>query len=94
MRERITMMITFLLSLPIALVSFLILFFNVNMISKKLIYDFVFIIALLNFTIAIISIRKLMIDVKHDKKVINRKEKNVRDFYQYTQLLDPPEMNN
>jgi hypothetical protein len=64
------------------------------MISKKLIYDFVFIIALLNFTIAIISIRKLMIDVKHDKKVINRKEKNVRDFYQYTQLLDPPEMNN
>ena len=94
MRERITMMITFLLSLPIALVSFLILFFNVNMISKKLIYDFVFIIALLNFTIAIISIRKLMIEVKHDKKVINHKEKNVRDFYQYTQLLDPPEMNN
>ncbi len=89
-----TMMLTFLLSLPIALVSFLILFFNVNMISKKLIYDFVFVIALLNFVVAIISIRKLMIDVKHDKKIINRKEKNVRDFYQYTQLLDPPEMDN
>ena len=50
-----------------------------------------FVIAILVLLVAISSIYNRLIDVKYSLKLKQEKEKNIRDFYRYQQLVDPPD---
>ena len=51
-------------------------------------------VALLNFIIAIVYLHRLLAEIKYDNDERKEKEKNVRDCYQYYQLLNSSEINN
>ena len=51
-------------------------------------------IALVSLFISMVSMKQLIIDFRETKEEIVKKESNIRSFYMYQQLLDPPEMNN
>lgn len=69
---------------------------DANLIFTELVYLFVLVLAIFSLFVAIISIRSMLIDVKSSLELKQEKEKHVRDFYRYQQLLDPPDadMNN
>ena len=67
---------------------------DIKLILSELVYQFVFVISCLGFFIAVLSLRVTLTEVKSKINEEREKQKNVRDFYQYTQLLDPPSMNN
>jgi len=83
----------FLATLSASWVSFNVLN-DVNLIFTESVYQFVLIISGLSLIIAIISLHEILGEVKSKIKEEKEKQKNVRDFYQYTQLLDPPSMDN
>ena len=63
--------------------------FNVNLILTKSTFQFVFILSCLSFFVSILSIRKLLAEVKNMLKEEKIKQRNVKDVYMYQQLLDP-----
>jgi len=65
--------------------------FNLNLIITKSNFQFVFILSCLSFFVSILSIRKLITDVKNILKEEKIKQRNVKDVYMYSQLLDPPD---
>lgn len=48
----------------------------------------------ISFLVVLFSLRKLLMDVKSDISEKVLKEKNIRDIYQYNQVLDPPDIDN
>ncbi len=70
------------------------LLFDISLILTRFVYQFLFILSCCSITIAILSIREILSEVKSQIIEEKFKEKSIRDYYQYTQLLDPPEMNN
>jgi len=66
---------------------------NMSLISLPA-YLFVFILGCLSLVMALLSIRKRVSDVKTKINEEKEHEKNVKDFYLYQQLLNPPEINN
>ena len=48
----------------------------------------------LSYFVCIFSFYKLILSKKQIKREIDQKEKNVKDYYQYNQLLNPPEIDN
>lgn len=89
-----TRSIVFIFWLLLAILSTFFIIFNI--VNFEIVYLFVFIMAFLGLFIAIISINKMLIDAKYLLKLKKEKENNVRDFYRYQQLLNPPDsdMNN
>lgn len=87
----------FVVWLSVAILSAIWIIFNVinniSLISLP-VYLFVFILGFLSFIMALISIRKRVSDVKTKIDEEKEHEKNVKDFYLYQQLLNPPEINN
>ena len=65
--------------------------FNLNLILTQYPFQFVFILSCLSFIVSILSIRKLLAEVKNILKEERVKERNVKDVYVYSQLLDPPD---
>ncbi len=65
--------------------------FNLNLILTQSPFQFVFILSCLSFIVSILSIRKLLAEVKNILKEERVKERNVKDVYVYSQLLDPPD---
>ena len=53
-----------------------------------------FLLVCLSLMISVLSILNLFSDTKEIIKEDTSKQKNIRDFYIYYQLLEPPEMNN
>lgn len=68
--------------------------FNINLVLLETIYQLVLMVALLNFFIAIVFLRRFLAEIRYDLDERKGKEKNVRDCYLYYQLLNPPELNN
>ena len=62
-----------------------------NMFISKIIYVFIFVMVMFGFFGAIISVYNRFIKVKYLLKIKQEKEKNIRDFYRYQQILDPPD---
>lgn len=57
-------------------------------------YQFVAILTCFTALVGITSLRKLLIGIRFKINDIKEKEKNVKECYQYEQLLNPPIMNN
>jgi len=98
MKGRRTRGMLFIFCLLLATLSASWIFFSVlkdiNLFFTELIYQFVFIISCLSLIIALIYIHEILDEAKSKIKEKKEKQKNVRDYYQYTQLLDPPPMDN
>lgn len=90
--------ISFIFCLLLATLSASLIFFTVlrdiNLIFKELTYQFVFVISCLSLIISLIYIHEILDEAKSKMKKQKEKQKNIRDYYQYTQLLDPPSMDN
>jgi hypothetical protein len=48
----------------------------------------------MSFVLSSFFIYQIIADVRIDIKKIRETEKNIKDIYQYNQLLDPPSMHN
>jgi len=70
------------------------IFMNINLILSELMYQFVFLVSWLLFIISAISLHGIMAELKSEINMEKEKQKSVQEYYQYTQLLDPPTMNN
>jgi len=80
--------------LSILTLSTLCLVFVFSSIYAELI-NYVFLSTIfISFLVVLLSFRKLLIDVKSDISEKTLKEKNIRDIYQYNQILDPPDIDN
>ena len=84
--------------LLIAILSLLWIFYSVikdtGLIFSISTYLFVFILVCLTLVIALLSISNKVTAEKITIKKEEEHEENVRDYYLYQQLLDPPDMNN
>jgi len=98
MTDKKTLAKVFIFSLLLAVLSMSWFVFNmivdIDMVFRKISCQSALVLAFLSFFISIIFLRKLLISIQRDINRRNEKEKNIRDFRQYTMLLDPPTMNN
>jgi hypothetical protein len=60
----------------------------------KPLYQFVIVMACLSFVISVFSMHKLLVDIRSHINGVKEKEQNIKECYQYDQLLNPPIMNN
>ena len=67
---------------------------NINLILTDIVYQIIFTASCLGLIISVLVIRNILTDVEYHIDEDNQKQKNIKDYYQYIQLLDPPEMNN
>ena len=67
---------------------------NINLILNETLYQFALIISCVSILIAVISLIAIIFEIKLEINVDIEKQKNIRDYYRYNQLLDPPIMNN
>jgi len=65
-------------------------------IDKTFIFLITVILVLLSYglLIAFFSLHKIFTDIKSEFKILNTKEKAVRDIYRYDQFLNPPDIDN
>jgi hypothetical protein len=61
---------------------------------RQSLYQFVFVFCFFSLILAFLSVKGIIKDVNSNIEENNRKESSVRDYYQYCQLLEPPELNN
>ncbi len=94
MKEKRILALAFIFPLLIAIMSILFVMFNINLVLLEIIYQLVLMVALLSFFIAIVFLRRFLVEIRYDLDERKGKEKNVRDCYLYHQLLNPPELNN
>lgn len=97
MTGRRTLVIVFLFSLSSVVLSVSWLIFNrvdMGSILTENLYQFVLTMSCLSFVVTVVSLYRLLFDLRYKINEVKDKEKNVRDIYQYDQLLDPPIMNN
>ena len=83
-----------LISIIISLVCFTFCF--IIGIDKTFIFLITVILVLLSYglLIAFFSLHKIFTDIKSEFKILNTKEKAVRDIYRYDQFLNPPDIDN
>ena len=67
---------------------------NINLILSEKLYQYVLIISCVSLLIAVISLIAIISEIKLEINVDTEKQKNIRDYYKYNELLDPPIMNN
>ena len=98
MARKKTLAITFLCSLLLATLS--IVWLIVNGITNgglsvtEPLHQFVIIMACSSIVICIFSTNKLLFDIRSRINDVKEKERNIKECYQYDQLLNPPIMNN
>ena len=66
---------------------------NIELLLEPL-HQLVIIVLFLSIPISTVCLRKLLVDIRFKINEIKEKEKNVKECYQYDQLLNPPIMNN
>jgi hypothetical protein len=97
MAQKKTLTTIFLFSTAFAILSALWLLFNIIGNIELLLetsYQFVVTLMFLSILVSIACLRKLLIDIRSKINKIKEKEKNIKECYQYDQLLNPPIMNN
>ena len=92
--KMLTMVFTFWVLLIVMSTSWLVflLLNNINLVLQDLLFSIVLIIACISFTLSIFFIYQVIVDVLIEIKKTKEKEKNIKDIYQYDQILDPPSM--
>ncbi len=97
MVQKKTLITTFLFSTVLVILSVLWLLFNIvgniELLLEPL-HQLVVIVLFLSIFISTVCLRKLLVDIRFKINEIKEKEKNVKECYQYDQLLNPPIMNN
>lgn len=86
--------VIFIISMIICIFSTVAFFLSTNTIYLENVNHIIFITLILSYSVSIFSIYKIFSSKKNEKNEIKEKEKNVKDFYQYKQLLNPPEIDN
>ncbi len=66
---------------------------NIGLLLEPL-YQLVVIVLFLSIFIITVCLCKILVDMRFKINEIKEKEKNVKECYQYDQLLNPPIMNN
>ena len=94
--KMLTMIFTFWILIIILSASWLafILTNNIHLIYTEITFLFVLIIASLSFFLSFFFIYQIIKDIGKEIKKSKEKERNIRDVYQYDQLLNPPSMYN
>jgi len=97
MAQKKTLVVTFLLSVIFTILSMSWLLFNIvgniELLLEPL-HQLVVIALFLSILISTVCFRKILVDIRFKINEIKKKEKNVKECYQYDQLLNPPIMNN
>jgi len=97
MVQKKTIIKTFLLSAVLIVLSaswlLLNIVGNIDFLLETL-YQIAVIVLFLNVIISTACLRKILVDIRFKINGIKEKEKNVKECYQYDQLLNPPIMNN
>ena len=70
------------------------LLYDIHLLFSEFLFLFIFVLSCLSLSIAILFSYEILADVKSEEIEDKEKQKSVRDYYRYTQLMDPPEMNN
>jgi hypothetical protein len=97
MTGRRTLVIVFLFSLSSVVLSVSWFIFNrvdIDLIITENLYQFILTMSCLSFIVTVVSLHRLLFDLQYKINEVKDKEKNIRDIYQYDQLLNPPSMNN
>jgi len=94
MARKKTLALTFLCSLLLATLSIVWLIINGGLSVTEPLYQFVIVMACLSVVISVFSTNKLLFDIRSRINDVKEKEQNVKECYQYDQLLNPPIMNN
>jgi hypothetical protein len=87
-----TMMFWILLIILSAAWLIYILFNNLHLVTENILILAVVIISILSFCLSFFFIYLIITDMRIEIKKAKEAEKNVKDVYQYDQLLDPPIM--
>jgi hypothetical protein len=92
----LTVTFTFLVLIIILSASWLVflLINNIHLVYEQPTFLIVLIIAITSFTLSFFFISQLITDVRIEIQKEKEKQKNIRELYQYDQLLDPPSMYN
>jgi len=94
MARKKTFALTFLCSLLLVILSTVWLIINGGLSITEPLYQFVIVMACLSVVISVFSMHKLLVDIRSHINGVKGKEQNVKECYQYEQLLNPPIMNN
>ena len=90
----LTMVFTFWVLVVFMSVSwlFFLLINNIHLIFEQAIFLFVLVIAFIGFSLSMFFVFQIISDVRIEIRKEKEKLKNIRDVYEYNQLLDPPSM--
>ncbi|MDH7517735.1 MAG: hypothetical protein QHH19_05270 [Candidatus Thermoplasmatota archaeon] len=91
--------ITFIFSLEFFLISlFLLVAYIIRngfiSLLKENPYQFILIILVISLSMAIFSFHKIIADIRYEINEERKKEKTVRDYYNYYRSYTPPDINN
>ena len=95
-QKKLTMI--FIFSLIFVIISTIILLSkiltNVETLFTEIKFQILLFLSFIGFFITLTSLHTIIIDI--DKEIDSRadKEKNIKDYYLYSQLIDPPVLNN
>ena len=97
MMQKKTLIKTFLLSIVLMMLSaswlLLNIVGNIELLLEPL-HQLVVIVLFLSILISAVCLRKILAYMRFKINEMKKKEKNVKECYQYDQLLNPPIMNN
>jgi len=87
---------TFWILLVIFSLSWLIhIFFNnFDMIFINPFFMIILVISAIGFILSMYFISLILVDVRTELKIEKEKQKNIQDFYRYTQTVEPPSIYN
>lgn len=90
----LTMVFTFWILVILMSVSwlFFLLVNNITLIFEQVIFLFVLAIAFIGFSLSMFFVFQIVSDLRVEIRKEKERLRNIRDVYQYDQLLDPPSM--
>jgi hypothetical protein len=65
---------------------------SISVITQDFLVLLVLILASVSFVISTFFVIQMLIDLRKEMRKTREREKNIKDIYQYDQLLDPPSM--
>lgn len=94
MKEKKSLALTIIFLLSTGFLILLFTIFDVNHFFLGIIFYISLVFIVLIFVISSFFLKRLIAEIKYDVEDKKIKEKNVKDYYQYIQVLNPPDINN
>lgn len=91
MDEKKNLTLIFILSLPVSLVILVSCLLSFNKIFCSFFYQIIFLIGVLTVFVCLLSLRRLLAEIKYDTHVRKRHKKTIQDVYRYKLMMDPPD---